>query len=425
MKSSIKTFYLAIFLILLTSCATLGQNTYYISKNGKISNTGLSPFSPWPYLKEVKPGNTYLFRKGQTFYTTISHVANPENKDIEIGSYGLFGSKPVISAYKILKKNKWENYKKDIWRIDLMDTENFDGFNDVYNNNIGFLKINDDIKGGKCKSITDLNSEWDFFSDNRYLYLFSSTPPNQLNISTTCNYTLVQLSDNMTLRNLTLVGTGGHAVQGVNVKNVLISNLTIKEIGGSYLDGYSSANTRYGNGIEFWNIAANCLVENCDVSDVYDVAFTMQGKGGNTAFNNIIFKNNTAHRNGQSFEFWVSGNGPGFLGCEFINNKCYDAGFGWSYLVRPDKISAVHVLNYVFEVKNAELIIRDNIFGRARNGYSYIKDIKKIPILFSSSHNAIQLNDDQLINVLDSTYTAKMLLDFSENTGLEVKSRKQ
>lgn len=374
------------------STALFCQHTYYISSRGENRNSGLSPRESWRIIKELKPGNTYLLKRGDTLFFTINKVQNPTQRRIFIGAYGI-GAKPVLSLYKQVKKNAWERTSDKIWRIDLSNTSNYSGFLNQKNTDVGFLKVGSQIKGNKVTSMNLLAKEWDFYSDERFLYVFTDNSPkadkNQILIAT--NYTIVQLSDSMEIADLDLCGNGGHAIQGVKVKNVKLRRITIREIGGSYLKGYRNGTTRYGNGIEFWKSADNCIVEKCDASQIYDAAFTMQSDDSSGIFNRIVFASNTANKNGQSFEFWNLNTTNGFRECEFSHNLCKNAGSGWSDDIRPDKNVGVHILNYFPSSGDRGMKIYRNTFIGARSAFAFLNTDQKKRITFKSSDNVIHL----------------------------------
>lgn len=403
----------------LPSC---GQNVYYISNSGNSQNSGLSPDKPWSYLKEMQPGNTYLFKSGETFYCNINSVENQGEKKIKLGSYGK-GRKPVLTTYKHVRKEFWEPVVDNLWRVKLSDAKTFYGFTDPWNLNIGFLKVGDKIRGSRKSDRSLLKEQWDFFADKEFLYVYSNANPGLNDVKVAANYCLIRLSNGMEIYNLRLEGTGGHAIQGSVVNNVKIINVEIADIGGSYLDGYAGGDVRYGNGIELWNGASSCIIKNCNISNVFDAAITMQGKGEDTYFQDVTIENNFCYRNGQSFEFWISGYKSGFKNCKFMNNACYDAGYGWSYEVRPDRKTAVHVLNYVYEVNSNDLIISNNIFSGAKGGYMYVSANFRNHQKFISELNKIYLDEKQLIDAMNSKLKIEDSKLFIEQTGLERKSK--
>ncbi|SMC57732.1 right-handed parallel beta-helix repeat-containing protein [Pedobacter nyackensis] len=370
------------------------SNVVYISSNGNNSNSGASPEAPKKSIDTVISGKTYLLKRGDTLYFNIPKTPNATSA-IEIADYGTGIAKPILSTFKKVKNTAWTN-TGNVWKVNLKDTLAFTGFMNINQVDVGFIKVNEVIYGHKKFNQQTLTSQWDYFSDTQYLYVYSNQNLNSggYKIEAACKNNIIDLSNNMTVKNIVLTGSGGHAIQGTRVSNVTLKNLDISEIGGSILAGYGSGTTRYGNGIEFWIGANNCLVEECKVSQVYDVAFTMQADANSVVsqFNNVVFKNNEAINNEQSFEFWVSSQKSGFVNCKFINNNCKNAGYGWSHAVRPNKNVAVHLLNYVWQVNASGLLIDNNLFEKAVSGYIYINDTYYQSQLFKSDNNQIKLD---------------------------------
>ncbi len=391
------------------------QDTFYISASGNDTNNGTSPSSPWKTVPYVQSGKTYLFNKGDTLYFSIGSAANTDpSKKIRISSYGS-GAKPVLSLYKKIKAAAWAQYSANVWKVNIGSAGSYTGFNSP-NTNVGFIKVNGVIYGNKRSGSAALSSAWDFYSDDTYLYVFSTTRPGAIQAS--CNVSAIDVSDNMEISDIAICGSGAHALSAHERSNVTLSRIDITEIGGSYLPGYGDGTTRYGNGIEFYNNASNCLIENCSVSQVYDVAFTMQGTG---KFANVTFQNNTADKNDQTFETWLGSGSEGFRNCKFINNQCSNAGFGWSHAVRPNKDIGVHILTYLWQVNDAgsqDLLISGNTFTKAKSGLWYWGVWDAAPPA-TSKNNIVTLDADTPIRSLVSTYTVKNSKDFVSATGLE------
>jgi len=403
----------------LISFKLTAQTTYYLSSKGNDNNDGKTVSTTWKTIKTVEPGCTYLLKRGDTFHFNLLQIKNPEKKPIKIAAYGK-GNKPVIDLYKRIVKGAWIQHAANIWKVNLKDTANYTGYRSPKDTNVGFIKVNGKIKGNKLKQLDELRMPWDFFSDETYLYVFSEADPGKTNaIDVVTNQIIIILSDGMTLSNLALKGTGAHAVQGRNASGIKLLNLDISEIGGSFLPRYKAGTTRYGNGIELGSGATNCLIEYCNVSEVYDAAFTMQSTDQNVVFNNVTFRNNKADRNEQSFEFWALGPSSKFVNCRFINNYCSNAGFGWSHEVRPDKNAAVHILNYYHAYSTNDITISNNTFVRGKTGYIYINPNADDAKMFKSFNNKIFLNKLVPIRTNDSTYKLNNTDQFRKHFGLE------
>lgn len=92
---------------------------YYLSNSGNDANSGTDPFAPWQTLtklnsfKNLKPGDSVLFKRGDSFYgsITISNSGTASNP-ITFGAYGA-GERPIITGFT--KVTKWTNLGNNIW----------------------------------------------------------------------------------------------------------------------------------------------------------------------------------------------------------------------------------------------------------------------------------------------------------------------
>jgi len=111
-----KTLLLLLFIIF--SLAANATN-YYLSTSGNDANPGTDPSAPWKTLdklnsfKTLKPGDNVLFKRGDTFYGSIT-VSNSgaAGNPITYGAYGT-GENPVITGFNNV--TKWTNLGGNIW----------------------------------------------------------------------------------------------------------------------------------------------------------------------------------------------------------------------------------------------------------------------------------------------------------------------
>lgn len=396
------------------------QSTYYISSSGNNANTGMSSKSPWKTLKNYVPGNTYLFKRGDVFNFSVPRTWSDPAYKTQIAAYGS-GNKPVFSLYTQVRGRQLIKHSDRIWKVDLRNKNSFAGYLN-YNPNIGFLKVDGVIYGNKLPALQSLTTQWDFYTDENYLYIFYSSAPSPSSIiEFSSNGIGIELSPNMIVRDVKVVGSGGHGVQGWTLSNVTIERVNISEIGGAYLPGFGDGTVRYGNGIEFWGGCNNCIVESCNVTQVYDVAYTMQGIGVNADFNNTVFRKNIADLNEHSFEAWAREGAPGFKSCGFVENTCSNAGYGWSHAVRPSKTEAVHLLTYIWDVANKDLLVENNTFDRAKSGLYHHNTHEEIPA-YTLRNNKIYLDFSVPIRAHFPEITIANASEFVLRTGKEVGS---
>lgn len=173
------------------------------------------------------------------------------------------------------------------------------------------------------------------------------------------------------IRNLALRYSAAHGVGGMGSHRVIIEDCDIYYIGGGHLYTRNNRPTRYGNGIEWWSEASDCIAQRCRFWEIYDVAFTQQGNIPNKTIRNITMRDNIIWNCEQSYEYWRTEEGNGEKGKTltenviFENNVCIDSGYGWSHRQRPDK-RGTHFLSYNVTTKT-DIIIRNNVFYRGKN----------------------------------------------------------
>lgn len=350
------------------------MSIYYVSNNGRDTNSGLSPESAFATIKKAREtitgGDTLLLRRGDTFY---GHLQIPEGTGLEtptaVGTYGE-GKKPVLSLYKIAKPDAWEKVSGNVYKIDLLNPDKITGNIFDQNANVGFLKVSGKIFPHKIFDLEGLSAQWDFYSDEKAVYVYSEKDPAELSedIRFACQINGINFTQYMKVENIVVTGTGAHGICGTGT-HALISHCEFHEIGGSHLQAFPTPNTRYGNGVECGSHSRFVTVEHCKFSGIYDVAVTMQGYPGDISWENVVFTDNIMWNNQHSFEIWSSGKTPGsgFINCRFENNLCIESGYGWSYAVRPDKTASTHLLMYGIETPVCDITITGNTFVNARN----------------------------------------------------------
>jgi len=227
------------------------------------------------------------------------------------------------------------------------------------------------LVGFKRWGLDELKEPGDFWYDNekkRVVLYFDKNPAEiHRSIELCLKRHVVEHTDvhDCVIRHLALRYSAAHGVSGPGAKRVVIEDCDIYFIGGGYLDTRNNKPVRYGNGIEWWSTAEDCLVQRCRLWEVYDVAFSPQGNGENGTIKNITIRDCTVWNCEQSFEYWRIGNGAVTENVVFEYNTCVDAGYGWSHRQRPYK-QGTHFLSYRVTVPT-DIILRNNIFCRGAN----------------------------------------------------------
>ena len=353
------------------------SKTYYVSADGTgWDGTDINNPISLDVLntKKIKTGDTILFKCGDTFFGSVSpSVIYTNDERITVSCYGE-GTRPTISAYKYVEKN-WEKYSESVYRIDILDENNYSGYKneDSYAFNIGFLEDDNGNKYyNKKKTIDQLTEKYDFYSDGeRYIYFRTDWDPYETlgGLKLAVNAKLFILASNMDISNLRFACTGGHALQigGSPTRNVRISNCLIEDIGGSYLN--PEYEERYGNGIEFYA----CDAENIEITDniirnVYDVAFTIQGDDGSGK--DVLVHDNVFVNNAQDSEIWEGRAAAGVINYQFYKNISINQGRGWGYDARPDQDASAHILFYEYLPETADIVFHHNSIYNPRRVYA-------------------------------------------------------
>ena len=404
---------------------------YYVSADGCDRNDGQTPQTAFQSIQRVNEiltgGDTVQFRRGDTFYGQLRPPrTNTTDSPTTYTAYGE-GPKPVISQYKTALPHGWETTAEDVWRLDLTNPDNLTGNVTELNANVGFLKVDGRIKPVKRLSLQALADPWDFYCDDRYVYVKSAKKPSDAatDIKLACMIICMGFADNLVVEQLVFTGTGGHGIAG-SVHHAIIRDCEFHEIGGSELLSYPEPGVRFGNGVECWTDSSDVLVEGCRFSGIYDVAITMQGSNVTSGWVDMTFRNNVIWNCQQAFEVWSAGElpGTGFQNCLFENNVCIDSGYCWGSDVRPNKNPSCHLLLYNVQCPLCDITVRHNTFYNARVTPIYkSKGPQEMPEGYRIIDNVFMIEPGQDIFFREDgdeqAYAALMQMIASQNTIVE------
>jgi len=164
--------------------------------------------------------------------------------------------------------------------------------------------------------------------------------------------------------NLDLRYGAAHGIGGGNTHHITVRNCDLSYIGGGHQftqpDGKP---VRFGNGIEFWSGAQDCLVEGCRLWEIYDAALTNQGSGTNVK-ENMTYRRNVIWNSEYSFEYWNRDETSRTRHILFEHNTCVNAGHGWGHRQRPDP-NGRHLMFYDNTAVTEDFQVRGNIFCNA------------------------------------------------------------
>jgi hypothetical protein len=168
----------------------------------------------------------------------------------------------------------------------------------------------------------------------------------------------------VTYENLDLRYGAAHGIGGGSTHHITVRGCDFSFIGGGHQLTRPDGNpVRFGNGIEFWSSASDCLVEHCRLWEIYDAALTNQGDGTNVQ-ENITYRRNVIWNSEYSFEFWNRGPASLARNIRFEHNTCVDAGLGWGHAQRPDP-NGRHLMFYDNSAATTNVVIQGNLLCHA------------------------------------------------------------
>ncbi len=429
---------IAIFILFVTNC--FAKNYYVDGNKGDDSNEGTSASAAWKTINKVNnatllPGDSVLFSRNQIIRGNLFPKSGNSFKPITYGAYGT-GNKPQIygSANRKLA-SYWTSAGTNIWKTSIPQNVeagivNVDAGNLIFNN--------EESCGVKVSSVSLLLQQGDFYCNpvSHYLLLYSVGNPGSYysNIEMALGASVITIYQGsyITVQDLDIRYTGAHGIgTGGGVDHIVVQRCDLSFIGGSYqVAGYTG---RYGNGVEFWQAAHDCKVQQCSFKQIYDAAMTSQGvadDNGKYQVYNLYFLNNIVDKSEYAFEYWLHGSGNSTHDVYFENNTCLNAGMSWGHAQRPDP-NGSFLTFWGFDpgVSFNNIFIRNNIFSKAVGAgifelYTSLYDLIKTRVTINNNcwNVASQLaicssivNDATINTYYDWSY-------YTTNTGQDVNS---
>ena len=353
----------------------INGKVYYISESGNDSNDGTSVDSAWKTPEAIVEnfdkfafGDTILFERGGT-YRLKSRIK--VKTGLSFGAYG-DGEKPKIygSLMNYAKEELWEPSDIDaVWEMNFSHGD------------VGNIIFEKDLAVGIKKfALEELIDNGDFYHDlsTNILYLKCSfgNPGalfRNIEIAHFGNMFFVDYgATDIYFDNLSILYGGSHGIGtwGRN-KNINITNCEIGFIGGSRQNPEKLGNLRYGNGIQFWAEAQDCVIENNWLYQIYDAALTFQGGGAISHYKNLSFCNNLVEYSTYSFEFFDRELESQISDVRICNNIMRFAGYGWGKQ-RPDKYGTSHLTGWIHYYKNLNsMYLCNNLYDCSEYNFVY------------------------------------------------------
>ncbi len=342
---------------------------YHIDDHqGDDAQDGRSPATAWRSLEKVnhaslEPGDTVLFKRGGQWRCQLVPQSGAPGLPITYGAFGA-GDKPLlVGSVPMDLASDWQPLEDGLWATsDSAEPLPVDVGNIIFDQG--------DAVGVKKWGRDELREQGDYFYDPeaKRVLLRSGGNPGSLHrsIELALKKHIIDQSGKryVAYEDLALRYGAAHGIGGSGVRHITVRRCNLSYIGGGHQmtrpDGHP---VRYGNGIEFWSSASDCLVEGCRLWEIYDAALTNQGNGTNVQ-ENIVYRNNVIWNCEYSFEYWNRTESSRTNNILFEHNTCVDAGFGWGHGQRPDR-NGRHLMFYNNSAATSNFVVRYNVFCNA------------------------------------------------------------
>lgn len=397
--------------LIVVACPVFATTYYVDSESGSDSNDGLSESTAFQTLAKVnafpfKPGDRVLFKSTGLWRGTFKPHSGEPGNPIYYGAYGVTDEKlkqtDKLSAEdrrKLLDSAQlpqfynskdysdpalWSEVSPNIWV-----SKEFAPSDPLYlpcdvgniifavTDSYGKEQNSDHLLCGVKKwSLDNLKQPHDYYynPDNHRVYIYHQGAP-----TADCPMFEMALRQNIieqggchdiVYENLALAYGAAHGFGGGSVKRITIQNCRISFIGGGHqFTTESGRPVRFGNGIEFWSCAEDMKVVGNLVYQIYDAALTNQGRAPSDSPHksierNILWTKNVISFSEYSFEYWNGDSGQITENVQFVDNDCYDAGYGWAHNQRPD-INGAHLMFYHNSAQTKNFVVANNRFLRS------------------------------------------------------------
>lgn len=346
--------------------------TFFVdATGGSDQNDGLSPATAWKSLEKVNSasevsGEAVRFKRGEIWRGQLVPRSGTKEHPTRYADFGS-GAKPVImGSVSQSRPGDWVN---GVGHWMNRDTSNLWRSTTAFDTDVGnIIFSHGKAVGFKRWSLQDLATQGDFYYDraSRQLTLYSIGNPASAykDVEVALRRDIVSENDTsfVIYDNLALKYGAAHGIGGTDDAFIAIRHCDISFIGGGdlFMDG---SRIRYGNGIEFWANAHDCLVEGCRLWEIYDTGLTNQNTFAAVSQHDISYRNNLIWDCAYaSFECWTQSPSTEMTNIHFENNTCAYAGQGWGkppqrpeqagYQLEfsrvPARISNVYVRNNIF-----------------------------------------------------------------------------
>jgi len=417
-------------LVALPACfiSPLSATVYFVdSDNGSDQASGRSEAQAWQSLEKVnrtnfRPGDMIKFARGGLWRGSLKSKSGTAGAPITYTSYGP-DSLPKPRFYGSLPLNRptdWVNVETNIWRTVEPVTEPLEGtLSDV-----GNLIFDGNCAGVKCWSKEQLKTAGHFWFDpeTRCVWLVSVANPAETfrEIEAALRRdNVIDMYDahHAVFSDFDVRYGAAHGFFGSKCSYITIRNCDISWIGGGVQYIQQGEPVRFGNGVEFWADAHDHLVDSCRLWEIYDAALTNQGLGKNKQ-RNITYRNNVIWNCEFSFEYWNRGEESITDNIVFTHNTCFNAGYGWGHVQRPDP-NGRHLMFYSNTAKTTNVVVTNNLFAHATESILRVDNRSWTKDLFMDENVWIQQPGADRHLVLWGSEKIHDFRIYQERTGLD------
>ncbi|MFA6239752.1 MAG: choice-of-anchor Q domain-containing protein [Candidatus Hydrogenedentales bacterium] len=275
------------------------------------------------------------------------------------------------------------------------------------------------------KADLDAQDEYWYDENGRVVCVYSVGNPSTVHTNIECalrRHLIDQTGRGyMTYENLAFKYGAAHGVGGANTHHIIVRGCDFGYIGGGDQMG-GEKTVRFGNGVEFWANAHDCLVEQCRLWEVYDAALTNQSNAPGTKQYNLVYRNNVIWNCEYSFEYWNRPEDSETYDVVFENNTCVNAGHGWGHAQRQDP-NGRQLCFYSNPAQTRNLIVRNNIFYEASTLALYLKgwtDVGRAGVTLEN--NCWYQEQGNMIGIEDTSYTMAQFAEYQAATGKDAGS---
>ncbi|MBR6509629.1 MAG: hypothetical protein IKT38_03385 [Clostridia bacterium] len=366
---------------------TIEGTAYYVDAvNGNDNNNGTSEATALKTISraisKAGSGNTILLKRGTT-YRSVDEIKL--NSDTTLSAYGEGARPEILGSAQDYKTKEWKNEGNNIWSVEL------DSTNEV--GNVYFFKGDEVISGVgftgnrsegtvRFDSKDKLANEGEYcalstftFSGRKYTLYVNCANENGPaaeydRIEVAQAPTVIGLADGVIVENITVKYSGGHGIQGSNMRG----GVTVRYCEIGYVGGRKNStgdSDPLGNGIEFGNGGSNFVASYNHIYQCYDSAITPQAWDSKD-FSNVSITNNLLTNNFYGMEIWGTGNSK-LENILVEGNIIANTGYCWSFDQRPLDGNIAMFSAHIYGGRNSyntnannSITIKNNTFSNAR-----------------------------------------------------------